>query len=39
MERREGKIEVEALIKTYGTLYSEILGVDLENQKGQEIFL
>jgi len=38
MKRSKGKIDVEALIKTYGTLYSETLGIDLERQKEQEIF-
>ena len=38
MKRSKGKIDIESLIKTYGTLYSETLGIDLESQKEQEIF-
>jgi len=38
MKRPKGKINVEALIKTYGALYSETLGIDLESGKEQEIF-
>jgi hypothetical protein len=35
MKRPKGKINVEALIKTYGTLYSETLGIDLESGKSK----
>jgi endonuclease III len=38
MKRSKGKIDIEALIKAYGTLYSEALGIDLESQKEEEIF-
>jgi endonuclease III len=38
MKRPKGKINVETLIKTYGTLYSETLGIDLESHKEEEIF-
>jgi len=32
------KIDIRRLIKTYGTLYSEALGIDLESQKEEELF-
>jgi endonuclease III len=38
MKRSKGKIDIEALIKTYGTLYSETLGIDLKSHKEEEIF-
>jgi endonuclease III len=38
MKRPKGRIDAEALIKTYGTLYSETLGIDLKSYKEEEIF-
>jgi endonuclease III len=38
MKRSKGKIDIEPLIKTYGTLYSETLGIGLESRKEEEIF-
>lgn len=33
-----GKIDTATLIKTYGTLYSEALGIDLKSRAEQELF-
>jgi endonuclease III len=38
MTSLKGKIGIGTLIKTYGTLYSENLGIDLEGPKEQELF-
>jgi len=38
MTNSKGKIDIKRLIKIYGTLYSEPLGIDLESNKEQELF-
>jgi len=38
MNGLRGKTDIVTLIKTYGTLYSEALGIDLESHNEQELF-